>query len=266
MKMTITLLGTGTSCGVPQIGCHCATCSSTDPRDKRLRCSALFQTATCNLLVDCGPDFREQMLRMDYDGGIDAVFITHEHYDHVGGIDDLRPFSYLHDLPLYADPYASEHLRTRLLYCLVENKYPGVPQLRLHTIRPQEELEVCGVRVVSLAVMHGRLPILGYRIGDVGYLTDMTSVDDYTVKALSGIRLLIVGALRHEPHPTHQTIEQAVDFAHSIGGQPTYFIHMSHHIAPHAREEALLPKGFYLGYDGLQLTVDGDRLEARSVF
>lgn len=266
MKMKITLLGTGTSCGVPQIGCHCATCSSADPRDKRMRCSAFFQTETANLLVDCGPDFREQMLRMGYDGGIDAVLITHEHYDHVGGIDDLRPFSYQHDLPLYADPYASDHLRTRLPYCLVENKYPGVPQLLLRTIRPQEAFEVGGVPVVPLAVMHGKLPILGYRIGDVGYLTDMTSVDEATVRVLSGIRLLIVGALRHEPHPTHQTIEQAVDFARTIGNQPTYFIHMSHHIAPHAQEEPQLPQGFRLGYDGLQLTLDGDRLESRSAW
>ena len=254
--MKITLLGTGTSCGVPQIGCHCSTCMSNDPRDKRLRCSAFFQTDEAVLLVDCSPDFREQMLRMDYDGMIDAVFVTHEHYDHVGGIDDLRPFSYMHDLPLYADPYAAEHLRTRLPYCLVENKYPGVPQLRLHTLHPMDRVRVKGVEVAALPVMHGRLPILGYRIGDVGYLTDMTQAGEGTLEALQGVRLLILGALRHEPHPTHQTIEQAMEMARSIGNQPTYLIHMSHHIAPHAREQALLPKDIFLGYDGLELRLD----------
>ena len=254
--MKITLLGTGTSCGVPQIGCHCSTCMSNDPRDKRLRCSAFFRTDEAALLVDCSPDFRAQMLRMDYDGMIDAVFVTHEHYDHVGGIDDLRPFSYMHDLPLYADPYAAEHLRTRLPYCLVENKYPGVPQLRLHTLHPMDRVRVKGVEVTALPVMHGRLPILGYRIGDVGYLTDMTQAGEGTLEALQGVRLLILGALRHEPHPTHQTIEQAVEMARSIGNQPTYLIHMSHHIAPHAREQALLPKDIFLGYDGLELRLD----------
>ena len=125
--MKVTILGTGTSCGVPQIGCHCAVCMSEDPRDKRLRCSALVETNETRILLDCGPDFREQMLRVGFDKVLDAVFITHEHYDHVGGLDDLRPFSYMQNLPVYADPYAASHLRQRLPYCLVEHKYPGIP-------------------------------------------------------------------------------------------------------------------------------------------
>lgn len=254
--MKITLLGTGTSCGVPQIGCHCTVCTSSDPRDRRLRCSALVEAGGKNILLDCGPDFREQMLRVGFDGRLDAVFITHEHYDHVGGLDDLRPFSYMQDVPVYADPYASQHLRERMPYCLVENKYPGVPQLLLRTLQPHDVVEVGDTRVTALHVMHGKLPILGYRIGDIGYITDMTEMPDEDVELLRGVRLLIVNALRHEPHPTHQTIEAAIAFARRVGEHiPTYLIHMSHHIGLHAEEDALLPEGIHLAYDGLCLEV-----------
>lgn len=228
----ITFLGTGTSTGVPQLGCDCPTCTSADPRDKRLRCSALVQTASANILIDCSPDFREQMLRHNFRGTLDAVLVTHEHYDHVGGIDDLRPFSYRCSLPIYADSYAASHLRQRLPYCLVENKYPGVPQLHLHDLQPYEKVMVNDTEVTALQVMHGQLPVLGYRIGDMAYITDMTSVTPRTLELLSGIRLLVVNGLRHRPHRTHQTIDQAIAFARQIGNQPTYIIHMSHDIAP----------------------------------
>ena len=252
----ITFLGTGTSFGVPQVGCHCRVCSSSDPRDRRLRCSALVQQDGCNILVDCSPDFREQMLRCGFDGSLDAVLITHEHYDHVGGIDDLRPFSYVHDLPLYADPYSCRHLRERLPYCLVENKYPGVPQLQLNEIVGGGSVDVGGVRITAIPVMHGKLPILGYRIGDVGYVTDMTTMPDEGRALLKGIRLLVVNGLRHEPHPTHQTVEQAVAFSRSLSPNlPTYIIHVSHHVGLHSVEDALLPAGIHLAYDGLVIDV-----------
>lgn len=247
----ITFLGTGTSTGVPYLGCDCPTCASTDPRDKRLRCSALVQTASANILIDCSPDFRQQMLRLNFRGTLDALFITHEHYDHVGGIDDLRPFSYTRSLPIYADPYAASHLRQRLPYCLVENKYPGVPQLQLYDLQPYETVMVNDTEVTALQVMHGQLPVLGYRIGDMAYITDMTSVTPRTLELLSGIRLLVVNGLRHRPHRTHQTIEQAIEFARQIGNQPTYIIHMSHDIAPHAQESLRMPQGIHLAYDGL---------------
>ena len=254
--MKITFLGTGTSCGVPRIGCDCEVCTSRDPRDTRLRCSALIQQSDTNILIDCGPDFRQQMLRAHFRSPIHAAFITHEHYDHVGGIDDLRPFSYLQDVPLYADAYAAQHLRERLPYCLVRSQYPGIPQLRLHVMNPGDRVDVNGVPVTALKVMHGELPILGYRVGDIAYITDMTSMPPESIPFLHGIRLLVVNALRHVPHPTHQSLEQAIAFSRSIPGDfPTWFIHMADQIGLHAEQEALLPPGFHLAYDGLELEV-----------
>ena len=254
--MKITLLGTGTSVGVPQIGCHCRVCTSSDPHDRRLRCSALVQDQGTNILIDCGPDFREQMLRIGFEQPLDGVLITHEHYDHVGGIDDLRPFSYLHNLPLYADEYAITHLRQRLPYCLVVNRYPGVPQLTTEVVEPRKAFRVGGLEVMPLRVMHGKLPILGFRIGPLGYITDMTTMDEEDFRLLKGIRLLVVNALRHEPHPTHQTVEQAIAFSRQLGEQlPTYLIHMSHHLGVHAEEDAKLPPNIHLAYDGLVLHV-----------
>lgn len=252
--MKITFLGTGTSCGIPQMGCHCTVCTSSDPKDKRLRCSALVQDGKTNLLVDCGPDFREQMLRIDFCDKLDAVLITHEHYDHVGGIDDLRPYSYMHDLPIYADAYSCKHLREWLPYCFVENKYPGVPLLRLCEMKEGDKVMFGDIPVTALQVMHGKLPILGFRIGDLGYITDMTDITSRSKELLKGIKVLVVNGLRHEPHPTHQTVEDAIVFSKSLALDiPTYIIHMSHHLGLHAVEDSLLPENIHLAYDGLAL-------------
>ena len=249
--MKIYFLGTGTSIGVPQIGCQCEVCTSSDPRDCRLRASALFEEGDTRLLVDCGPDFREQMLRIKMQKPLDAVLITHEHYDHVGGIDDLRPFTFERDLPLYADDYACRHLRQRLPYCLVRHSYPGIPKLDLHEINEGDKLHFGSLEVTAIRVMHGELPILGYRIGDVAYLTDMTELFDSSFSLIKDIKLLIIGALRHTPHKTHQTVEHAIAFSKSLGNIPTYLIHMSHQVGLHAEEEAKLPESFHYAYDGL---------------
>ena len=255
--MKITFLGTGTSIGVPQIGCQCEVCTSGDPRDRRLRASAIFEATDARgnggtrILLDCGPGCREQMLRIGMREPLDAVLITHEHYDHVGGIDDLRPFTFERTLPLYADAYTCEHLRQRLPYCLINHSYPGIPQLELKEIREGSRMQIGSLTVTAIGVMHGKLPILGYRIGDVAYLTDMTELSPASLPLLQGIRLLIIGALRHTPHLTHQTVEHAISFSRSLGNIPTYLIHMSHQVGLHAVEEQKLPSGIHYAYDGL---------------
>lgn len=254
--MKITFLGTGTSIGVPQIGCTCEVCTSTDPRDRRLRASVLVEEGATRILIDCGPDFRQQMLALGAYRPLDAVLITHEHYDHVGGIDDLRPYSFQRDLPVYADSYAAAHLRQRLPYCLVDNSYPGIPHLQLQELQEGSRVRIGCLDVVALQVIHGRLPILGYRIGDMAYLTDMTGISPESLPLLKGIRLLVIGALRHTPHGTHQTIEAAIAFSRSLGNIPTYLTHMSHQMGRYAQQEPLLPEGIHFAYDGLVLNDD----------
>ena len=255
-RMRLTFLGTGTSMGVPRIGCTCRVCTSSDVRDRRLRTSALVQQQGTNILLDCGPDFRYQMLRAGFASPLHAVFITHEHYDHVGGLDDLRPLSYEHDVPIYADALAAGNLRERMPYCLVRHQYPGIPQLLLRVMAPGETVQVGPVSVTALRVMHGQLPILGYRVGDVAYITDMTTLPREPRPLLEGIRLLVVNALRHTPHATHQSLEQAIAFSRSLPGDfPTYFVHMADQMGLHAQQEALLPAGFHFAYDGLSLDI-----------
>jgi len=254
--MKVTLLGTGTSCGVPQVGCTCEVCTSSDPHDKRLRCSAIIDTDEVRILIDCGPDFRQQMFGVDF-RRIDAIFVTHEHYDHVGGIDDVRPYSAFGDVDIYAEPLCAQHLRERIPYCFTpkEKRYPGVPAINLIEIVPHEIINIKGVEVLPIRVMHGKLPILGFRIGRFAYITDMKTIPNGEMNYLKGIDTLVVNGLRHEPHPSHQTIEDAISFAHKIGAKESYLIHMSHHIKRHEVEQSLLPPHVHLAYDGLTLSL-----------
>lgn len=251
--MKLRILGSGTSTGVPEIGCTCPVCTSDDPRDCRLRTSVLLRTDDALLLLDCGPDFREQMLRTKRLERIDAVLISHEHYDHVGGLDDLRPFCRLGEIPVYADAYTAEHLRARIPYCFVENKYPGVPRIYLEEAQPGVPFRVKETEVVPLAVMHGKLPILGYRIGRFAYVTDMLTMPEASYELLQGLDVLVLNALRFEPHATHQSISEASEVAARIGARETYLIHMSHHAGLHADTEASLPPHIHLAYDGLEI-------------
>ena len=236
---------------MPQIGCTCEVCTSTDPKDKRLRCSALVEVDGANILIDCGPDFRQQMLGIDFKP-LDAVLITHEHYDHVGGLDDLRPYSVFGGVSVYAEKFCMDHLMERIPYCFTppEKRYPGVPALDLMEIEPHKPLVVKGVTIMPIRVMHAKLPIVGFRIGNFAYITDMKTIPDSELPMLEGVEYLIVNGLRHKEHPSHQTIEEAIAFARQLGVKEAWLIHMSHHIRRHQQEEASLPAGIHLAYDG----------------
>lgn len=246
------ILGSGTSTGVPEIGCTCEVCTSKDPRDRRLRASVLLETDDARILIDCGPDFREQMLPLPF-AKIDGVLITHEHYDHVGGLDDLRPFCKFGEIPIYAETYTADRLRTRMPYCFVEQTYPGVPRIPLHEIKAGHPFFINQTEIVPLRVMHGRLPILGYRIGNMAYITDMLTMPDDSYEQLADLDVLVVNALRAALHPTHQNLAQALDTAKRIGAKETYFIHMSHHMGLHADAVKELPLYVHLSFDGLEI-------------
>ena len=237
--MKLTFLGTGTSCGVPVIGCQCEVCQSKDPRDKRLRCSALVETDTTRLLIDCGPDFRQQILPQPF-RKIDGILITHSHYDHMGGMDDIRPYCQFGEMNV----------------CFAEHRYPGVPAIGLHEILPHYPLHIGDLVIVPIEVMHGKLPILGYRIGPLTYITDMKTIDDSELPYLEGTQLLVVNALRFtKPHHSHQLVDDAVAFARRVGAPKTLLIHMCHDIGLHEQVNSILPQGIDLAYDGQIVTL-----------
>ena len=247
--MRLTFLGTGTSCGVPTIGCDCRVCRSTNPKDKRLRCSALVETEQTRLLIDCGPDFRQQMMPQPF-RRIDGILITHAYYDHMGGMDDVRPYCQFGEINVYADPIARKGLLEMLPYCFVENRYPGVPAIGLHEIHKHEPFTIGDIEIMPIEVMHGKLPILGYRMGPLTYITDMKTIDDGELQYIKGTEVLVVNALRQQPHHSHQTVDDAVGFARRVGAKRTLLIHSSHHIGLHDEVNASLPPDIQLAYDG----------------
>ena len=246
--MQITILGSGTSTGVPYLNCPCEVCRSADPHDARLRCSARIDTEGKTLLIDCGPDFRQQMLRHPTPQ-IDAVLITHEHYDHVAGIDDLRPFG---QVGIYAEDRVCQAIRRNLPYCFAQTHYPGTPQLELHTIGTAP-FDVAGVSIQPIRCYHAKLPILGYRIGSMAYLTDISGIDADQLPLLQNLDVLVVDALRQTPHFSHFMLSEAQDFARQTGAQRIYFTHICHQMGMHAAVQAHLPKGQYLCYDGMTI-------------
>ena len=251
--MRLIFLGTGTSCGVPVIGCQCKVCQSTDPKDKRTRCSVLVETDSTRLLIDCGPDFRQQILPQPF-RKIDGILITHSHYDHVGGMDDIRPYCQFGEINVYADPIARKGMLEMLPYCFAENRYPGVPAIGLHEIHAHESLSIGDLEIMPIEVMHGKLPILGYRIGPLTYITDMKTINEEEYPYLEGTELLVVNALRFDkPHHSHQLVDDALVFAKRVGAKRTLLIHVCHDIGLHEEVNLRLPEGIELAYDGEEI-------------
>lgn len=253
--MRLTILGSGTSVGVPTIGCECEVCKSNDPHDKRFRASALVETDSTRILIDCGPDFRLQMLDREF-RRIDAVFLTHIHYDHVGGLDDLRPFCKFGEVNIYAGKPTVNGLTRTMPYCLEGHRYPGAPKINLNVIMPHDTITVGDLSVVPVEVMHGKLPILGYRIGDLLYITDMKTIDDDEYSYFDGVKTLIVNALRFSPeHHAHQTVADAIAFAARVGAERTFLTHLNHDVGLHESVNKILPPTVRLAYDGMVLDV-----------
>jgi len=258
--MKVTLLGTGTSTGVPVIGCGCRVCTSEDPHDTRLRCAAWVQVKGLNIVIDVGPDFRQQAIRAGIQK-VDAVLLTHHHFDHIAGLDDLRPFLFdnRRPIPIYARPNSADVLRSTFPYIFLDRSYPGVANLTIREVVGPFDVESrygssARVHVEPIDVFHGSLPLYGYRIGRFAYLTDVSSIPASSFARLQGLDVLVLNALRHEPHATHFSFREAVEAARRIGARQTYFIHMTHSIL-HAEENARLPEGMALAYDGLTFEV-----------
>lgn len=253
--MKLTFLGTGTSTGVPEIGCKCEVCTSSDPRDSRLRTSALVEDGDTTLLIDCGPDFRVQMLRADVKK-IDALLMTHKHYDHLVGIDDLRPYTRDKELPIYSDRETEIQIRSFFPYCFGRVKYPGVPNIRLNTIDYNSSFKINNIEVTPIRVFHGMFPITAYRLGKLAYITDMSYIEPGELEKLKGVDVLVINALRFsKPHKTHQTVLEALPIIDYIKPKAAYFTHMMHHIGLHAKIEKCLPSNVHLAYDGLVIEV-----------
>jgi phosphoribosyl 1,2-cyclic phosphate phosphodiesterase len=253
MQATLTVLGSGTSMGVPSIACDCAVCRSTDPHDRRTRPSVMITYNGHNVLIDTTPDFREQALREKITQ-LDAVLYTHTHADHILGIDDLRPLTYKHipgKMPLYATAQACELLHTMFRYIFEPTyKFGGLPQVELHPI--DGAIELFGARFEPLTVIHGDLPILGFRFGSAAYLTDHSQVPVETLEKLRGLDILFLDALRYTPHPTHSTVEQSLKIVEAVKPKRTFFTHICHDLG-HEATDAALPPGVRMAYDGMKL-------------
>lgn len=251
--MKVTILGSGTSQGVPLITCQCKVCSSNDPRDNRLRCSILIEQGDQTIVIDTGPDFRQQMLRAKVKK-LDAVVFTHSHKDHIAGMDDIRAFNYSQkrDMDVYASQDVEEALKREFFYVFMTEKYPGVPSVQLHTIR-NESFQIADVQLQPIAVWHHKMPVFGFRIGNFAYITDANQIPTLEMEKLQGLDILILNALRKESHISHFNLEQALEIIDQLKPKKAYLTHISHQFGLHAEEEALLPHNVFLAYDGLEL-------------
>jgi phosphoribosyl 1,2-cyclic phosphate phosphodiesterase len=251
----ITFLGTGTSQGVPMIACGCAVCTSDDPRDKRLRSSILIEENGKNVVIDTGPDFRYQMLRAQVKH-LEAVVFTHEHKDHIAGLDDIRAFNYFQNtaVDVYADLSVQTALKREFYYIFSKHQYPGIPQINLRTIA-YKPFTAAGIPFIPIEVLHYKLPVLGFRIHDFTYITDAKTVSEAEIEKIKGSKVLVVNALQKEKHISHFTFNEAIAFAEKIGAEMTYFTHISHRLGKYEDISAELPANIRLAYDGLQLDI-----------
>lgn len=251
----LTFLGTGTSQGVPMIGCDCKICRSTDPHDKRLRSSVMIQSEGTRLVVDSGPDFRYQMLRAEV-RELDAILLTHEHTDHIMGLDDVRAFNYFSkkSVEVWATERVGAVVRKNFDYAFAENPYPGAPRITLRTIG-EEPFRVGSLEITPIFGRHFTLPVTGFRVGPVAYLTDFNHIEQQELRKLQGVEVLVINALRHTRHISHFTLPEAMEIAREVGAGSTYFTHISHQLGLYAEEEAKLPEGMHLAYDCLTIEI-----------
>lgn len=251
--MKVTFLGTGTSQGIPVIGCDCEVCTSNDQKDKRLRTSVLVEVQGKKIVIDTGPDFRQQMLRAGTQE-LHAVLFTHEHKDHIAGLDDVRAFNfkYNRDMPLYASERVQQRLKQEYSYAFAENPYPGSPMLKLNTVA-NEVFSVEGVEVTPIQVLHGKLPVHGFRMADFTYITDAKTIEPSEKEKIKGSKVLVLNALRRKEHHSHLTLSQALDLAAELQPEQAFFTHFSHLLGKHAEVSRELPDNVYLAYDGLTL-------------
>ncbi len=252
--MNVTFLGTGTSGGIPVLTCGCEVCKSLDFRDKRLRVSVWIEVENKSFVIDTGPDFRQQALR-ERIPNLDGVLYTHEHKDHTAGLDDIRPYNYLHGiqhLNLYAHERVLAQLKREFAYAFDEHKYPGVPLLNLHTIDNQP-FTIEHVQFTPIEVMHHKLPVLGFRVKDFTYITDVNYISDEALEKVYGTKILVLGALQRSPHISHFTLDEAVAVAKKVNAEMTYLTHISHKMGLHTEVEKDLPPNIRLAYDGLKV-------------
>ncbi|ALJ04054.1 MBL fold metallo-hydrolase [Pseudalgibacter alginicilyticus] len=253
--MKITFLGTGTSQGVPVIGSTHPVCLSVDAKDKRLRVSILVEWDTYAYVVDCGPDFRQQMLRINC-YKLDGIIFTHEHSDHTAGIDDIRPFYFRQgDIDIYAHKRVLKSLAKRFDYIFTDkDKYPGVPTLSTHIIK-NKPFKLHGLKVIPIKGLHYKLNVFGYRFGNFAYLTDMKTVEPVEIEKIKNIKVLVINALRKEPHISHFNLEEALDFIKKVNPEKAYLTHISHLMGFHEEVQKTLPKNVFLAYDNLQISI-----------
>lgn len=254
--MELTFLGTGTSQGIPIVGSNHPVCLSADQKDKRLRTAAMISWGDHRYIIDCGPDFRAQMLYHDV-VKIDGLLITHEHADHTAGIDDIRPYCFRQGaIKVYANQPTIESLKRRFDYIFEsENKYPGAPSVAISEISKERPFKLADKWVTPIEVNHNRIDVMGFRIDDFAYFTDVKRIDDVEMKKLKGVKTLVLNALRIESHHSHLNLEEAIDLSKKIGAEQTYFTHISHLLGFHKEVDAQLPKGIHLAYDNLKISI-----------